>query len=161
MPDLTKIQGKMEETQQAGIESSTHDHDLCSLLWSHDPTLVNDFVIMVRIDLAVSIAMPICVICHLCLHDALYHSLFAYQWLHLTFDVIACEFTHLSWSCLLHSPWIANWQFTCHVHFALSDLECILWIIVSFALHFDLSPMSDWQFHVHGAWHNALLMIVS
>ena len=105
-----------------------------------------------------------CVTCHLCLHDALHQSLLAHQWLHSTLDVIACEFMHLSslyWSCMLHSPWIADWLFTCHVHFALSNFEFILWIVVILVLYFDPLPMSDWQLHVHGAWHNLLLMIVS
>ena len=93
--------------------------------------------------------------CNLCNLPAwcCHHSLLAYQWSHLTLDVIACEFMHLSslyWSWMLHSPWIADWLFTCHVHFALSDFEFILWIIVILALHFDLLPMSDWQLHLHG-----------
>ena len=104
--------------------------------------------------------------CNLCTLPAwcCHHSLLAYQWLHWTLDVIACEFMHLCslyWSCTLHSPWITDWLFTCYVHFALSDFEFILWIVVILALYFDPFPVSDWQLHLHGAWHNLLLMIVS
>ena len=86
--------------------------------------------------------------------DSTRHSYFATWWYEFTFFLendLAC--------CIHHGLQIDSLLVMCTLHLAI--LSSSLWIVVILVLDFDPLPMSDWQLHVHGAWHNLLLMIVS